>query len=275
MRFLFDKYIIKREELQGKEGWSIKTLKRYEKTQASYVNTFGKDSDYNNETIATIQSMFHVSTPTMIYKHWFNATLYFLNSNTDPNNEIDFDKFLTYLDKFAKNLLLHRFLASEPVDYFDLIYHPGKLNLKNYKIDYDHSKLKYGNIENNLVFNYLDYILWVIDYPNAIGNFEFTFRSSVEHFYPQNPIGGESLSDLDTLHSFGNLCLISHSKNSKLNNHLPSAKKDYFVKSASKLPIDSIKLNVMINAYDVNEWGIESIKKHNIEMIDILNEYLA
>ena len=52
-----------------------------------------------------------------------------------------------------------------------------------------------------------------------ITNFEYTFRSSVEHYYPQNPIEGkQSEIPQKWLHNFGNLCLISSSKNSKLNN---------------------------------------------------------
>ncbi|MCM4171841.1 DUF262 domain-containing protein [Arenibacter sp. TNZ] len=270
IRFLFDSYIIKREEANGKENWSLKKLKRYEKSKASYVNTF-KES---NQTLIMLLSMFHVSTPTMIYKHWLNAALNFLHINYMYNEEIVNENYIYYLETFAKNLLLHRFLAKAPKDYYDLIYKVDELDLKDYRIGYDNPKLTYGNIENNLVFNFLDYILWDREHPNYIDKFEFTFRSSVEHYYPQNPIGGEPLSDKRALHSFGNLCLISHSKNSKLNNHLPSAKRDYFQKSESKLPMDSIKLNVMVYGYNPNNWGVESIKEHNVKMVDEFNVFI-
>tara|TARA_R110001592_G_scaffold72904_2_gene222798 strand:- start:1077 stop:3050 length:1974 start_codon:yes stop_codon:yes gene_type:complete len=270
-RFLFDTYVIKREDANGKEAWSLKCLQRYEKSKASYINTFDED----NQKIIMLLSMFHVSTPTMIYKHWLNATLNVLHSNNDVGNEIDSEKYISFLEHFAKDLLLHRFLTKdEPVDYYALTYEPDSIKLIDYEISYNHDKLMYGNIKNNLVFNFLDYILWATKYPDHIEKFEFTFRSSVEHYYPQNPIGGEPLDDLNALHSFGNLCLISHSKNSKLNNHLPSAKKDYFEKSESKLPMDSIKLNVMAYGYNPSKWGVESIKEHKEEMIDQFNHFI-
>ena len=268
MRFLFDKYIIKREVAKEKEAWSLKTLKRYEKSKASYVNTF----EEHNQNIIMAISMFNVSTPTLIYKHWLNAALFYLFNHYNEQ-EIDSNNYLNYLQTFAKDLLLHRHLSQKPVDYFDLIYTPDILQLKDYEVETSNPKLIYGKIENNLVFNLLDYILWNNKHEFSIDPFEFTFRSSVEHYYPQNPIGGEPLKDKNALHSFGNLCLISHSKNSKLNNHLPTAKKNYFEKSEGKLEMDSIKLNVMMKKYDPSTWGIESIQDHNEKMINQFNNF--
>ncbi len=271
-RYLFDKFIIKREYINSKEQWSLKTLKRYSGTQAGYVNTFGTDDDWDNETIIMLLSMFHVSTPTMIYKHWLNAVLFYLNENYTLENEIDSEQYILYLENFAKNLLLHRFLSDTPEDYFDLIYKVDDLDIVDRKIQYEESKLSYGTIENNLVFNFLDYILWKEDYVIGLTDFEFTFRSSVEHFFPQNPIGGEPIKDKNILHSFGNLFLISHSKNSKLNNHLPSAKKNYYNKSGLK--IDSIKQSIMMKDYDLDNWNKDSILDHNKKMIDVFNDFI-
>ena len=90
--------------------------------------------------------------------------------------------------------------------------------------------LRYGNIRNIFVFNYLDYLLW------KKGNgpkFIFTARSSIEHFYPQNKRDDKLFIDdkntEDTLlHSFGNLCLISHSLNSRVSTDMPEVKVKYF-----------------------------------------------
>jgi hypothetical protein len=70
------------------------------------------------------------------------------------------------------------------------------------------------------------------------------------------------------LHSFGNLCLISHSKNSRLSNQPPSAKKSYYAKNE----IDSIKQEIMISEYHPDEWNEESIKDHNLKMIELLTK---
>ena len=74
------------------------------------------------------------------------------------------------------------------------------------------SKLRFGHIENNFVFNFLDYLLWVTNRNQDKDRdmefcFEFTFRSSVEHFSPQHPMDGYKPVEQSALHSFGNLAL--------------------------------------------------------------------
>ena len=93
-------------------------------------------------------------------------------------------------------------------------------------------------------------------------DFEYTFRSSVEHYYPQHPIQGkDSEIPKEWLHNFGNLCLLSSSKNAKLNNIMPAAKKDYYRKSPT---IDSIKQWIMMN---YEEWDIDG-DNHSNEIED-------
>ena len=130
-------------------------------------------------------------------------------------------------------------------------------------------RLSFGNIENNLVFNYLDYLLWLKhkDTDPVIKAYEFTFRSSVEHYYPQNPLPGHDTLPADTLNSFGNLCLISHSKNSRLSNFTPQLKKGYYQKN----PIDSIKQYLMM---EEESWDELTINKHYQEMKSIFREDL-
>ena len=115
------------------------------------------------------------------------------------------------------------------------------------------SLLNQGEQVENFIFNYLDYLLWqdyngekkyVTGNDNRVKDFEYTFRSSVEHYYPQHPIQGkDSEIPKEWLHNFGNLCLLSSSKNAKLNNNMPAAKKDYYRKSPT---IDSIKQWIMV-----------------------------
>ena len=98
--------------------------------------------------------------------------------------------------------------------------------------------------------------------------FRFTFRSSVEHYYPQTPLDNIQELDQKTLHNFGNLCLVSREKNAKLSNHTPEAKKDYYKSN----DYDSLKQQIMMS-YD--SWNKEDIEKHGKEMVDILNKKLA
>jgi len=66
-----------------------------------------------------------------------------------------------------------------------------------------------------------------------------------------------------SLNSFGNLCLISHSKNSRLSNFSPKAKSDYYKSGA----IDSIKQYLMTQLVEREDhWDEVSIAKHYEEM---------
>lgn len=265
-KFLFDKYIIKREYISGKDRWSLKRLRCYDKNKVNYVNTFGDESnggDFNeNQKTLMLLSMFHVSTPTLVYKHWLNAAMNYLFKN----QEFEANDYVQYLENIAKTFVFDRFLSKNPRDYFDIIY--KEVTFKNNIHDLDLNKLRFNEITNNLVFNYLDYLLWLKhkESNSNIINFEFTFRSSVEHYYPQNPMKGFNKLQPEYLNSFGNLCLISHSKNSKLSNFMPLAKRQHYAQNN----IDSIKQYIMMNDYNADKWDEESIKDHETKMIEIL-----
>ena len=287
-KFFFDKYIIKREFTKGTDHWSLKKLKRYDGNKVSYVNTFDADdketNDGTNREILMLLSMFHVSNPTLVYKHWLNASLKFVfeYSGSDLAND-----YKTYLENLAKAFLNDRYLADEPKDFFEIIY-KNNGEQKNSTTDIDLNKLNQGTAVENFIFNYLDYLLWQ-DYraeknyfkiesdvafsDNRIKDFEYTFRSSVEHYYPQNPIDENfKLKEPDDvwLNNFGNLCLISGSKNSRLSNFMPAAKKNYYTGSPT---IDSIKQRIMMEyeQWDTNgSNNINEIEEHSIKMIELL-----
>ncbi len=133
--------------------------------------------------------------------------------------------------------------------------------------------LRFGHIENNFVFNFLDYLLWVRDRNSdkVAGSFEFTFRSSVEHFSPQHPMDGYKPVEQSALHSFGNLCLISHSKNSRLSNFQPQQKQEHFEASLANNQTDSLKLLAMIRLMkDKGRWLEDEIAVHQQDMLQVL-----
>lgn len=294
-RFVLDEYVLRRKYSGTSDQWSLQSMKYYEKDEGrekdtySFVNTFG---DAENQQILTLLSMFHVSTPTQIYKYWLFAVLNFLDGNlsyeTEKNGEkpsqIKSFEYISFLEKLAKNFMVFRHLANEPKNYNDIILRPDTLP-KAERFDFE-NKLSYGNIENNLVFNYTDYLLWKKDFKNS--GFEFSFRSSVEHYYPQNPITGELLNQSllkpeniarqsskgeksDLLNCFGNLCLISHRNNSRLSNHMPKLKTEYYAQAKTK---DSLKQEVMMNYEKNGGWNADRIFEHHNEMIDLLTENL-
>ena len=266
-KFFFDKYIIKREFIGGIDRWSLKRLKWYDKNKVSYVNTFGEaddESNYENRSIMMLLSMFHVSTPTLVYKHWLNAALLYVMHKNDFIDAVDYKNYLLAI---ARSFVFDRFLCKFiPKDYFAIIYNSRGIETRNSTM-LNLEKLSFGVIENNLVFNYLDYLLWE-QFKNKnklISQFEFSFRSSVEHYYPRHPMPGYKKLDEEALDSFGNLCLISHSKNSRLSNQPPIAKRSHY----NKQNLDSIKQWVMME-YNANDWDEKSIADHQQKMIELL-----
>lgn len=273
-KWLFDHYIIKREFVQGDDRWSLKKIfKPQDSSSVRYRSTFsvkdreadgGSDESKVGRRILMLLSAFHVSTPTMVYKHWLSAALTYL-AKPDP---VDPSQYLEYLETVAQAFVFDRHLAKTPLDYQTIIHeHEGgclcdPTELKNEDIE---KRLRFGHIESNFVFNYLDYLLW--RYRFGESNHDFTFRSSVEHFYPQHPVGEHPKLASEVLNSFGNLCLISHSKNSKLSNHLPTAKREYYGKS----DFDSFKQKLMLDLAE--QWGPNhesTIKQHETEMLNLL-----
>lgn len=263
MKYFYDKFIIKREISNGKDQWSLKRVHIYEGTKKSYSysGTFSDDDENGvNREIIMLLAMFHVSTPTLVYKHWLNGALKWC---FDKNGNFTFAEYKTYLEKMARTFLRDRFLSKAPLDYYEIIY---KNSCESQNSNLDESAINCGCDVENFIFNYLDYLLWqnfrndksafnvIGDNANLLKDkrildFEYTFRSSVEHYYPQNPIEGEEYKiDLGDLNCFGNLCLISGEKNSRLSNYMPLAKKEHYEQSDK---IDSIKQRIMM-AYD--EW---------------------
>jgi hypothetical protein len=274
-KYLFDQFIIKREFSKGSDGWSLKRLHWYSQKSSSYINSFGGEEDGFsgvNRQILMLLSAFHVSTPTLVYKHWLNGALNYLFNNCTPDTPIESNLYLSYLEQQAKTFVFNRFLSEgDGSEYYDIIYSPKTETIKVPILP--NSKMHYGEIKNNFLFNYLDYLLWCRDkeVDIVINEFEFTFRSSVEHFNPQHPMDGFDPLPDNSLHAFGNLCLISHSKNSRLSNFQPAAKLEHFALNIKNKQIDSLKLYSMLNLFKKNtQWSAEEIDIHEKEMISVL-----
>ncbi|WP_140110579.1 HNH endonuclease family protein, partial [Vibrio parahaemolyticus] len=160
--------------------------------------------------------------------------------------------------------------------YFDEICGGSKLEFREDNVGVLHQ----GTGVQNFVFNRLDYLLWkrLSDDESFDGigkkelgkhfdDFQFSFRTSVEHYFPQtDPSGARKMDDVDR---FGNLCLISPSSNSRLSNYSPQDKKKFYQENNRA---ESLKQAIMMS-YD--EWGSEgaghdNILNHEAEMIKVL-----
>ena len=261
-RYLFDCYVIKRELSSGK--WILKSLSK-ENGKEDLKNTF--DDNSKNKQILMLLSMFEVSFPNYSYKSWLFETLKYLTGNAQncesgykifstnfkvclPTwNMVDADGYIKHLKESANNKRdeYGRCISFEDLNNFDAF-------LNNF------DAFDKGTAVPNFIFNLLDYKLWEKEEANY-KDFEFTYRDSVEHFYPQNPIGGKPVENVD---SFGNLCLITSDMNSRLNNLLPSAKRDIWNASKSQ---PSIKLSKML---ETEKWDEEAIEVHKKKMLNVL-----
>ncbi|MGQ1929518.1 HNH endonuclease family protein, partial [Ornithobacterium rhinotracheale] len=198
--------------------------------------------------------------------------------NTKSN--LEGSSFLNYLENLAKSIFYQRFMSDFPKDYYDIIYKIEDKKDENNTID--KNKLNRGTAVENFIFNYLDYILWVFKEKNIdelnknlsnFNNFEFTYRSSVEHYYPQHPINAsDNLEDKDEndikyIDYFGNLCLISPSNNSKLSNYMPIAKKEHYTKNTKQ---ESLKQQLMMSE---EKWEKDEIETHTKWMIQLLSKF--
>ena len=300
-RYLFDLYVIKSNMIRTDyENWSLWKIVKGESGDYYYKNAFGiykknsldknddeslNDSDPTKKAVMLL-SMFHVSNPSRIYKNWLYAVLRWLFDNRDNIEQSDYIKFLEELcDKFyfGNNC--------QGEDITDIIL--GKEIVFSSKKEWND-----GVLVPNFVFNRLDYQLWkffhkqkqtqkqkqrveilsendkwlTIKNKDAIWKkFRFTFRSSVEHHYPQHPSEEHGLERLEkkTLDNFGNLYLLSQSKNSRLSNLTPKAKCSYYEKNEN---YDSLKQAIMMS-YD--KWEEKEIKEHGEKMLEILNQPLS
>ena len=265
LRTLYDRYVIKREYVNGTESWSLKKLK-YEHKTVSYVNTFSSsnkaedaecESDIGKE-IRLLEAMFHVSAPTQIYKHWLNAVLYHVHT-TYP---IEARSLRNRLYDLARCYMLDVYLAKDGKKHsFEEIVYRKEGMPQNHIDDIDWGAINQGCNVQNFIFNFYDFILW----REKLGQhdkFDFTYRTSVEHFYPQKPMPGYEPLPPEYLNSFGNLCLISSGMNSKFSNNMPKAKYDNFGSSEEMRSALSLKLQEMMERVKDGEWEIEQIKAH-------------
>lgn len=256
VRHLFDRYVIKRD--MNKERWSLLQLKKNQRSGKVYpVGSFNTaDSEGDNESpeskdIIMLEAMFHVSAPTQTRKHWLNAVLYYLYTGTGTSA----DDLRGRLYQLACTYMQDRYLSDQKTEFEDIIYlHDCKA--QNHTINWD--LINNGCGVENFVFNFYDYLIWKKN-PTRYPQFEFTYRTSVEHFYPQHPMDGRPQLDERFLDSFGNLCLISRGMNSKFSNNMPKAKVENFG-SAERVKELSLKLNKMMDTTTHNDaWGENEI----------------
>lgn len=256
-RFLFDKYIIKREyPLNDQEGvWSIKTLHtsgQQGQKKPYYSNTaFHSEKEWEktysprNTMNIMIQSCLRVSYTSPKIMHWITELLVVLYNS---NNEYELVNFSDNAVSIARNAVND--------DFF-------KKFIDEYKL---------GVNTPHIVLNYLDFLIWKNN-TKQYSDFVFEFRNSVEHWYPQHPSDGSFEKWEDGVDTFGNLCIIQRNVNSKFSNMAPEAKKSTYEDMIAK---GSLKLRIMASMTNSSlEWKNKCCHDHEQKMIKLLKNDLG
>lgn len=262
-RYLFDKYIIKREFVnENSDGeWSLKQLEvsgQASNKKPYYVNThFGTYGEWKqthqgrHEINLMLQSCLRVSYTSPKVMHWITTLLKWLYGNDNLGRLNEYER---QIENIAQSAV-----------YADYI---GKVEDELYN---------WGTDTPHIVFNYLDYLLWKND-RSKFKNFVFEFRNSVEHWYPRHPSEGtfEQWTHEEGVDDFGNLCLIQRSINSKFSNLSPEAKKITFnemiAKGSLKLRLIAEKTAARSGQNASQNWMDETCAEHESEMLEILME---
>lgn len=267
-RYLFDKYIVKREYANDNADgeWSLKSLYvsgQQSKKKAYYRNTkftrsgeWASTNDWRNKTNIMMQSALRVSYTSPKVMHWITKLLIWLSESDCKNIKND---AIIKFDEVAENIAIDAVKENFFQVCQDGIYAMG--------VNTPH-----------IVFNYLDYLLWYYDRNSKkkYSDFVFEFRNSVEHWYPQNPSEGTFEQWKDGVDQFGNLCIIQRNVNSKFSNISPEAKKSTFKDMIAK---GSIKLRIMSELTEKDGekvaslyWKETAYKEHEEEMLGYLKE---
>jgi len=255
MKHIFDTFIVKSVQLENETEWQIKrgqyeTYQRNENRGWKYVRINYQNNTFDNlnKNIILLQSMFAVTFTANRDSRWLYEILQFLFNHIEELNQTEFASlFKDFLEKMAVRYAEERLFTE------------------------DKSIKKYGAIPV-YAFNFVDYVLWKNreelkkDYDIEFKDFKFAYRRSVEHWYPQNPNGhdGESQLPAEFLHSFGNLCIITDSQNSRFGNSYPEAKlkqwekEDIFHRQSLKLQMMA-EITSKKNRWDIGE--IQSMEK--------------
>ena len=270
MKHIFDNFIVRNSNMdsssRNKDEWFLQKGTYYEyqpngKAKEHYIveerftkNTFS-DSEMN-KNIILLQSMFAVTFTANRDSRWLYESLRFLFNHIE---ELDQPEFGSYFKDFLEIMAVR--------------YAEGRLFTEEDMLK------KYGDIPV-YAFNFVDYILWKNreelgrKYKGVkFDHFKFAYRRSIEHLFPQHPNSDEKIEKMDDqfLHSFGNLCIITDSQNSKFGNLVPSAK---YKQWEGIFDRQSLKLQIMANITEKTKWESYQIKGLEKEILPMVKRFI-
>ena len=266
LKFIFDNLIVRMSQetnnRRQENDWFLQKVYRNDYNNKTggdlFVQYYYDKNSFEkfNDDILMLQSMFAVTFTANRDSRWLYEILQFLFNHIEELNQTEFaSQFKDFLEKMAVRY------AEESL------------------FDKDGNIKRYGAIRV-YDFNFIDYVLWknCSDLKGKYSSvefedFKFTYRRSIEHWFPQHPNSDEIVEKMDDkfLHSFGNLCIITDSQNSKFGNLVPSAKynqwQDIFYRQ-------SLKLQMMADVTVKNDkWGIREIQSMEKEVERYVHDF--
>lgn len=263
-RTIFDRFVVKTtgsEDDVESMHWIMKKPYRDKKGSLRFKNTFSMANDEpdENEAENDVQkrivkqlSMLQVTFRNKKYKNWLFDYLQFLCENN--------------IEYINANLII-KFLDEWMLSFCNQLLEKHDNESKEWVFE------SLGVDTPHFLFNFIDYLYWVespnpkpenhISYIEEVKDFDFKYYNSVEHHLPQ------SYENIDQVNvdNIGNLCLISRSGNSSLNDKAPKEK----ARIVSGL---YPKRRIMYTMTQNNDgiWDRKSIEEHCDDIKNLLNK---
>ena len=265
LKFIFDNLIVRMSQetnnRRQENDWFLQKVYRNDYNNKAggdlFVQYYYDKNSFEkfNDNILMLQSMFAVTFTANRDSRWLYEILQFLFRHIEELNHQEFGaRFKEFLEKMAVRYAEERLFTE------------------------DRRIKKYGAIPV-YAFNFVDYVLWKNReelkkaYDVKFEDFKFAYRRSIEHWFPQHPNSDERVEKIDDkfLHSFGNLCIITDSQNSKFGNLVPSAKYKQWEGIFNR---QSLKLQMMADVTVKNDkWGIREIQSMEKEVERYVHDF--
>ena len=265
LKFIFDNLIVRMSQetnnRRQENDWFLQKVYRNDYNNKArgdlFVQYYYDKNSFEkfNDDILMLQSMFAVTFTANRDSRWLYEILQFLFNNIEELNQVGFaSQFKDFLEKMAVRYAEERLFTE------------------------DRRIKKYGAIPV-YAFNFVDYVLWKNReelkkaYDVKFEDFKFAYRRSIEHWFPQHLNSDERVEKIDDkfLHSFGNLCIITDSQNSKFGNLVPSAKYKQWEGIFNR---QSLKLQMMADVTVKNDkWGICEIQSMEKEVERYVHDF--
>ncbi len=229
----------------------------------NFKNTF-ENKMYQDRAVKLL-SMLQVTYRQRKNKNYLQFILGLFDPDRPKTIDLSAIDFIHKVEDFA----LAQFEKLELIEYLD----PTNKILTEFNV------YAYGTNTPHFIFNFIDYLLWVDKVWNRQNHdinevFDFTYRNSIEHHYPQalkEKLETRIINKKDiVLNSLGNLFLVGKNANSKLNDRTPLGKAaDPRFNSNTLSPKRCLMYKI---TNDKKDWTEEEIIEHYKLIIAILEK---